>query len=285
MMRKAAMSTWRDVGLTALAPAIWRSAYLVASEWLPSDRPFTAALLRVLPTGMRLMLFTRHLPVPADRCRLAVLAVFNIGVFQALLFVAAYRLPGWSRGDIGNHPAIAGDAAGVDRQSPSLCSVAGMAVLLLSRQTVWEPVGISMCAACMASGTYFGRRWRVDIPVLTFTGWQLLIGGIMLVSAAWLVDAQLPRLTALEVSDYGYPSLASVLLANTLWFRGNTCLRSVSVAPLGLLSPLTAVILGWIVLGQSMSGTAMIGLVLVLARVLSVQWLAYRPFATPGRSG
>lgn len=53
---------WRDVLLTALAPAIWGSTYIVTSELLPPDRPFTAALIRVLPAGLLLLLFTRRFP-------------------------------------------------------------------------------------------------------------------------------------------------------------------------------------------------------------------------------
>ena len=66
-----ARTAWRDVALTALAPAIWGSTYLVTSEWLPPDRPFTAALLRVLPAGLLLLLITRCLlytsPSPRDQ--------------------------------------------------------------------------------------------------------------------------------------------------------------------------------------------------------------------------
>src|SRR5256885_583859 len=86
--------SWRDILLTALAPAIWGSTYIVTSELLPPDRPFTAALIRVLPAGLLLVLFTRRLPVGSGWWRLLVLGALNIGVFQALLFVAAYRLPG-----------------------------------------------------------------------------------------------------------------------------------------------------------------------------------------------
>ncbi|MEG1771284.1 MAG: EamA family transporter, partial [Comamonas sp.] len=90
----ASLRHWRDVLLTALAPAIWGSTYIVASEILPPDRPFTAALIRALPAGLLLLLFTRVLPARRDAWRLLVLSALNIGVFQALLFVAAYRLPG-----------------------------------------------------------------------------------------------------------------------------------------------------------------------------------------------
>ena len=38
----------------ALAPLNWGSTYLVTTEFLPPNRPFTAALIRVLPAGLSL---------------------------------------------------------------------------------------------------------------------------------------------------------------------------------------------------------------------------------------
>ena len=94
MSARLMASRWSDVLLTALAPAIWGSTYIVTTQLLPPDRPFTAALLRVLPAGLLLILAGRHLPRRGEWGRLLVLSALNIGVFQALLFVAAYRLPG-----------------------------------------------------------------------------------------------------------------------------------------------------------------------------------------------
>ncbi|WP_180979640.1 EamA family transporter, partial [Janthinobacterium sp. AD80] len=90
----AVRPAWGDILLTALAPLIWGSTYIVTSELLPPDRPFTAALIRVLPAGLLLLLLMRRLPARRDWCRVLILSALNIGVFQALLFVAAYRLPG-----------------------------------------------------------------------------------------------------------------------------------------------------------------------------------------------
>lgn len=94
MDHSTSRSSWLDVLITALAPAIWGSTYIVTTEILPPDRPFTAALLRALPAGLLLVLYSRYLPRPSEWPRLLVLAALNIGFFQALLFVAAYRLPG-----------------------------------------------------------------------------------------------------------------------------------------------------------------------------------------------
>ena len=79
---------------TALAPLIWGSTYLVTTEFLPPNRPFTAALIRVLPAGLLLLAWTRRLPRRGEWGFVALFGFLNIGFFQAMLFVAAYRLPG-----------------------------------------------------------------------------------------------------------------------------------------------------------------------------------------------
>ena len=279
---------WRDVLLTALAPAIWGSTYIVASEILPPDRPFTAALIRALPAGLLLLLYTRTLPARRDWGRLLVLSALNIGVFQALLFVAAYRLPGGLAAVLGAiQPLLVMLLAwGVDRRAPAqvtlwaaVAGVLGLAVLLLSPQTVFEPVGIAAAllgAACMAAGVWLTRRWQLQLSVLPLTGWQLTLGGAMLAPLAWLADAPLPPLTPLQWAAYAYLSLAGALLAYALWFRGVARLPTVAVASLGLLSPLAAVALGWTLLGQAITGLALWGLVIALVSVFAVQWTTAR---------
>jgi len=283
MRNSFSLTYWRDVLLTAIAPAIWGSTYIVTTQFLPPDRPFTAALIRVLPAGILLLLFIRRLPERRDIGRLIILSALNIGVFQALLFVAAYRLPGGLAAVLGAiQPLLIMVLIWVaERQAPkqitlwaALAGVLGMAMLLLSPQTVFEPIGIAAAllgAMCMATGVWLTRRWQVKLPVMALTGWQLVLGGIMLAPAAWFFDAPLPALTVPQWAAYAYLSLAGAFVAYALWFRGINCLPSVAVASLGLLSPLTAVALGWIVLSQELNGIAFIGLFIVLASVLVVQ--------------
>lgn len=83
-----------DLLLTALAPTIWGTTYIVTTQFLPPDRPFIAALLRVLPAGFVLLCWCRHFPLRGEGWKLIITGILNIGAFQALLFVAAYRLPG-----------------------------------------------------------------------------------------------------------------------------------------------------------------------------------------------
>lgn len=283
MQTETQATHWTDVFITALAPTIWGSTYIVTTEILPPDLPFTAALLRTLPAGLLLLLFTRHLPDASQWGRLLTLSALNIGAFQALLFVAAYRLPGGLAAVVG---AIAplwvmGLAWGLDGRQParvavaaSAIGVAGMAALLLSSGAVWDIVGVTAAlagTACMASGIFLARRWQLVMPVLAFTGWQLLLGGLMLVPLTWAIDPPMPVLTTTQVLGYAYLSLIGALLSYVLWFRGIARLSPVAVSSLGLLSPLTAVLLGWSLLGQALTGWSLVGLITVLVSVLAVQ--------------
>ncbi len=272
-----------DAWLTALAPVIWGSTYIVTTELLPPDRPFTAALIRSLPAGLLLVLYARRLPAPSEWGRLLVLAALNLGFFQAMLFIAAYRLPGGLAAVVGavQPLLVIGMSWAVDRHRPpslaigaGVTGVLGMAALLLSPGAVWDPVGVAAAlagAVSMAAGTYLARRWQTDMPVLALTGWQLLIAGLMLLPLAWSIDAPLPALGMSQVLGYAYLSLAGALLAYALWFRGIARLSPVAVSSLGLLSPLTAVLLGWLLLGQAMGGLSLLGLLVVLGSVLAMQ--------------
>ncbi|MQA21451.1 EamA family transporter [Rugamonas rivuli] len=283
MNEKSTTSSLITTLTTALAPAIWGSTYIVTTQLLPPDRPFIAALLRTLPAGVLLLIFVGRLPQRAEWGRLVVLSALNIGFFQALLFIAAYRLPGGLAAVVGaiQPLLVMGLAWLLERRPPArlavgagVLGVLGMAVLLLSPGAVWDAAGIAAAlagAACMAAGTYLTRRWRSELPVLALTGWQLLLGGLMLAPLAVLVDPPLPALDAVQVLGYAYLSLAGALLAYALWFRGIARLSPVAVSSLGLLSPLVAVVLGWALLGQAMSGLSLAGLATVLASILAVQ--------------
>ena len=61
-----------------------------------------------------------------------------------------------------------------------------------------------------------------------------------------------------------------------LWCRGIARLPSVAVSSLGLLSPVTAVLLGWVLLGHAITGVSLVGMLVVLASILAVQWAMSR---------
>jgi len=277
---------WRDALISAGGPVIWGSTYIVTTEMLPPDRPFTAAFLRTVPAGLILLAISRR--APTQWGRVAVLAALNIGLFMGLLFMAAYRLPGGLAAVVGaiQPLLVLALAALMDRRLPSWLVIAaaalgavGMAVMLLHPGAQWDGLGIfaALAGACsMAAGTYLGRRWQADLPLLALTGWQLLLGGLMLTPAMVLIDPPWPQMQLRHGLGYGYLSLIGAVLAYSLWFRGVGRLPPVASSSLALLSPVTAVLLGWLLLGQAMTGWTLAGMIMVLTGIITTQWLAGR---------
>lgn len=273
---------------TALGPLLWGSTYLVTTQLLPPDRPCWAALFRSLPAGIILLGLGWYLPRRNEWPKVLVLSALHIGIFQALLFIAAYRLPGGLAAVMGAIQPMIVLALGrvIDRVATSAAAwmsaamgLAGMAVLLLGPASDWDMLGVAAAvggAFCMGIGTFLTRRWRLSTPVLALTGWQLLLGGLMLAPLALWADPDLPALTMSHLLGYAYLCMLGSVLAYTLWFRGVMRLPGGAVSALALLSPLAAVVLGWIFLGQSLGSRELIGFGMVLGSVLAVQFLAPR---------
>ena len=271
-----------SIALTALAPLIWGSTYYVTTEFLPPDRPLTAAVLRVLPAGLLLLLWTREWPTRAAWGKTLVLAVLNIGFFQAMLFIAAYRLPGGLAAILSSTQtlmvlllmALAGSRPPKTAWQAAGLGVFGVILLVASPQTRFDTLGIVAAlagAASMAAGVFLAKRWQTGLSVLALTGWQLLLGGLCLLPAALLLEPGLPTLTARHIGGYLYLCLFGAILSYALFFRGLRLLPPAVVSSLGLLSPVCAYLLGWILLNQAMGWRALLGFVLVLASIYGVQ--------------
>lgn len=273
----------RDLLFTAPAPLIWGSTYLVTTEFLPPNRPFTAALLRVLPAGVLLLAYTRRLPARGEWARLFLLGVLNIGLFQAMLFVAAYRLPGGLAAVLSSTQTlmILVLTALIGKTMPpkaawawAAAGVAGIALLVLSPQARFDGWGIAAAllgAASMVFGVYLSKHWRFSLPPLAFTGWQLLFGGLILLPAALMLETPPDTLTAANIGGYLYLCLFGAVLSYALFFRGIAKLPPAVVSSLGLLSPVCAFVLGWLFLNQGMDAKSLAGFALALASIVGVQ--------------
>lgn len=269
----------RDTLLTALAPCVWGSTYIVTTELLPPGHPLTAAVIRALPVGIVMLLMVRVLPVDQWWWRLMVLGMLNIGVFQALLFVAAYRLPGGVAATLGavqplvvvllswfalhaRHTRLTWLAA--------IGGLIGVGLLVLGPTARLDTIGIVSAlvgAVSMALGTVLTKHWKSPYSISALTAWQLVFGGIFLLPLALLFEESLHNVTLNNVIGYAYLSLIGSGLTYALWFRGIHRLPAAAVSMLGLLSPLVATLLGYFFLRQSLSVVQLIGATLILASV------------------
>lgn len=277
-------STRTDLLLTALAPAIWGSTYIVTTQMLPASYPMTVAMLRALPAGLLLLLLVRQLPQGIWWLRVFILGALNFSFFWAMLFVAAYRLPGGVAATVGAvQPLIVvflarmvlGTRLRIVAVAAALAGIVGVALLVLKPDSALDQTGIIAALAgafSMAAGTVLSRYWQPPVSPLTFTAWQLTAGGLLLVPVALSLEPALPVLTLTNWLGLIYLGLIGGAVTYLLWFRGLARLESSVAASLGFLSPLTAVILGWGLLGQQLNLLQITGMAIVLFSV----WLGQR---------
>ncbi|WP_367135677.1 EamA family transporter [Saccharothrix sp. HUAS TT1] len=273
------LSKW----VTALAPAAWGTTYYVTTEHLPPDRPLLAGLLRALPAGLLLVALTRRLPHGDWWWRSLVLGTLNIGAFLPLLFLAAYRLPGGVAATVGavQPLVVAGLAVALLGQRlrtrtalAGIAGVVGVALLVLRADARLDAVGVAAAlggAVVMAVGVVLSKRWTSPAPLLAVTGWQLVAGGLVLLPVTLLVEGVPPALTASNVGGFAYLGVVGGALSYALWFRGIRVLAATRVTFLGLLSPVVATLVGWLVLDQGLTASQVLGAVVVLGALVAAQ--------------
>jgi len=279
---------------TALAPIIWGSSYLVTTEYLPQGYPLTLAMLRALPVGLLLLVFCKQLPPMHLVAKVFLLGALNFSIFWWLLFVSAYRLPGGVAATIGAiQPLLVIFLARGFLNTPlrsnavlaALLGILGVALLLLTAQAKLDLTGLTAGiggAISMAFGTVLSKKWLSAKSVQTatadtasyspilITAWQLVAGGLLLLPAAMWLEPALPVLSLENYFGFIYLGLIGAGLTYFLWFRGLALLSPTIIAPFGFLSPVSAVLLGWLILDQHLSVLQILGALIVLFSV----WLS-----------
>jgi probable blue pigment (indigoidine) exporter len=268
---------------TGLAPAIWGTTYLTTTQLLPAGRPLLAAVLRALPAGLALIAITRCLPDGIWWWRVLVLGALNIGAFFALLFVAAYRLPGGVAATImAAQPLLVtalsawllSERTSARRVLAAVVGVTGVGLLVLPAGTTLDTIGVAAAAgaaAVFATGVVLSRRWRSPAPLLATTGWQLVAGGLLALPFALVLEGVPASLSFANLAGYAYLTIFGAAVAYALWFRGIRALPPTRVIFLALLSPVVATALDWIVRGQRLTPLQAVGGLIVLGSVVASQ--------------
>jgi probable blue pigment (indigoidine) exporter len=268
---------------TAFTPVVWGTTYFTATQFLPSGRPLLAATVRALPVGLVFIARSRKLPTGDWWWRAFILGALNIGAFFALLFVAAFRLPGGVAAIAGGfQPLVAATIGAVvlgepfTRRTAGLCAVAvaGVAMLVLTPAARLDSVGLLAAMGgtlSMATGIVLTKRWGRPVDLITFTGWQLTGGGLILLPLLVIFEGFPDQITARNLVGFTWLAVIGTGVAYSLWFRGIQRLPIATVSFLVLLSPLVATLLGWFALDQHLRPIQLLGGALVASAVVGAQ--------------
>jgi drug/metabolite transporter (DMT)-like permease len=264
------------IGVSELPPLTFRAATL----------PFAGLGLLIIAT-----LSGDSIAIPrALWGRVALLALFNIAAWNALIVfgvrqmpagrsaILAFTLPIWSvlfSLVLLHEPLSRRKIAGL------LLGICGMGVLLGEdiQHLQRSPAGalfILGASISWALGTVLLRRWKPALPQNALTGWMLLLGWIPIVVLVPFFDPHPLQTLATMSGTAWFAVLYNIFLAGTLahwaWF---TMARTLPVAVSSLSSlpvPVVGVLSGMIFLGERPGPSEFIALGLVLSSLAAVMF-------------
>ncbi len=108
----------------------------------------------------------------------------------------------------------------------------------------------------MAAGTVLSKKWRPPASLLAFIAWQLTAGGLLLLPLARSLEPNLPPLSLQHISSLAYLGVIGAAVTYFIWLRGVERTEPSTISTLGFLTPLTAVVIGWLALHQSLQRLA-----------------------------
>lgn len=275
------MKDFKDLCLTLVAPILWGSTYILTATLIPINRPIFVALMRGLPIGLLLLLYYRKWPQGQWLLKSFVLGTLNIGAFFLLLFMAVYRLPGGIASVLGSVQPIftllfswffLKEKPTANAFIAIFMTLLGVSLLLSPKNMTLDPLGIIAAllgAIVMALGVVLTKYWGrpKDVSVMVFTAWQLFFGSLILIPFAYFLEGGFPPLTTTNWIGLLILGLFNTGLAYYLWFRGISKLTPTRVSFLGPINPLTAFLLGFIFLNQTIQAIQIVGVVCILSSV------------------
>jgi probable blue pigment (indigoidine) exporter len=271
---------WRWVFVAALAPIAWGASYVVTSHTLPADTPFWGAGIRSLLGGLVLLAIARRLPRGAWWWRSILLGVLNMAAFFALIYLAAQLLPSSIVASVQalNPVLLAATAWIILRERPSVLFGVGavlgiggvLAVVGIASGTIdWWGVAAVIGAVVLASvSSVLTKRWADGTPIVAITAWQATIGGLILLPFALALEGPVPPLAPVNLLGYAYLAVCATAIAYWAWLTALTKMPAASVGIVGLLNPVTGVLVGIVAAGESLEALQWLGIVLVFAGIL-----------------
>lgn len=292
------LSTAVKVSLAfAIVYIVWGSTYLgirIAVHDLP---PGLMAGVRFVLAGLILLLAGKAMGKPGPRTRHDWISSLIMAVALVLL---GNGLVTWGEQWVESNQAallITTGAIwttwfgtfGAKAQSVSGREKVGIAIGLVGAALLlWPKAGLQMdylagqlailgAPIAWSIGTIYSRTYPTQMPPLMFAGLQMLLGGILLLLYG-LMAGELPRWqwTFNGIAALLYLTVFGSCLAygTYVWLIQHT--TPARLGTIAYINPVVAVVLGWLVLGETLTGPRLFGAVIILAGVTMISWRAPR---------
>ncbi len=272
---------------------VWGSTYLairIAVREGAGFPPFTLAFMRVAVASVILLAMSR---LRGERIRLnrqEFLLLFGSGL---LLWVGGNGLVTWAEMRASSGMAALLVAALpiwseiinslIDRKKPGwkvtssiLLGFSGVGVLtwpvLRAGNTadLLAIIALLLAPLFWSMGSIWFQRKKPDLKVRAVSGWQHVLGGVGFLVVIFLRGEPLPQPTTEAWYAWGYLVVFGSVLAFTSYMRILQLLPYRVVMTYAYVNPVIAVLLGWLILGEEVTGWTIGGTVLVIAGVAGI---------------
>jgi drug/metabolite transporter (DMT)-like permease len=177
------------------------------------------------------------------------------------------------------------------RTRPNLKAVSGLALgffgvwLLISGQTassansdnsmqIFGAIAVIAAAMCWATGSIYGLRAPVPKSAILTSGMQMFSGGLVLLLVS-LIFGEWTSFSIAEVSSNSWFGLIYLIIFGSLigftaysWLLKNA--QPAMVATYAYVNPVIAVLLGWLIAGESFTGQMLIGAGVIVGSVILI---------------
>jgi len=287
--------------VAVVGPVLWGSCYWVVGDALAAFPPWWGATARALPAGLVLLATRPGLPSTWWWVRAAASGMLCGGGFFYLVFVSAQRLPSSVAATVsGASPLVLLLASWwllarrprAREVALGLLGLAGVVLMVGASSRDLDLRGLASAAAAVlvfCAGSTLTRRWSEqaaregrDVPgSRSLVAVQMLCSGAVSGLVAVGAEGPPPRLEPAELAAVLYVALAATGVAFVCWTAALPRLGVARVGLIGLMNPLTGLVLGTVLASESLAATQVLGLVLVLGSVL----VSHRALSRPGQTG
>ena len=265
---------------TALTPALWGSTYAVTALLLADQSPGWMTIYRLLPTGLFFWAIYQGFPQGIWRRRTMFMGTGLLGL-MFFVFVAAFRLPGGMAGTImATLPLqtlffiwlLKGDRPALPQILAALFGVGGVALLVLKAVNV-DMLGVAAALfACFI--TFFtalkSKEWGLPPEGIgAYISWQLVFGGTIALPLVFWVEGLPPVPDMDMVIAFAWIGFLGVGWASINWLKGIIALPLTSIAFIGLVNPVSAVLCGQLLVQEDFSLWQWGGIIIVFASILT----------------
>jgi len=272
---------------------VWGSTYLairVAVREGAGWGPFWMGASRVLVAAALLFLLNRlrGARLRPTRVELAVLVVTGL-----LLWVGGNGAVNWAeqRIDSGLAALIVGTMpiwvalmeSAIDHRRPSVLLMSslvigfgGLVVLTYPmledgvRSDLLGVLAVIFAALSWGIGSIIINRRRLTLDPIVVSGWQQLAGGLGFAVVALIAREPAPQPTAEAWAAWTYLVVFGSLLAYTSFVYALKLLPTAVVMTYAYVNPAIAVLLGWLVLSEPITGYTLVGMALIVGGVYGV---------------